>query len=102
MICDEGDLNSEEPDAPCRTTCVLPSCGDGVMDTGEASVPDASAGDGSVGDGAVGDASDDGGTDPDTSGGCGRRVVGSSRGAGPFGWLMAALIVGWRWRRRPR
>ena len=34
--CDDGLNNSDtEPDA-CRTTCVLPSCEDGVVDTGEA------------------------------------------------------------------
>ena len=33
--CDQGESNSDtEPDA-CRTDCTLPSCGDGVVDTGE-------------------------------------------------------------------
>jgi len=33
--CDDGDDNSDtDPDA-CRTDCVLPSCGDGVTDSGE-------------------------------------------------------------------
>ena len=46
--CDEGDDNADEADA-CRTTCVLPACGDGIIDSGEecdeadanADVPDA-------------------------------------------------------------
>jgi len=33
--CDDGGLNSDvEPDS-CRTTCQLPGCGDGTVDTGE-------------------------------------------------------------------
>lgn len=33
--CDEGAANSnDEPDA-CRTNCLLPTCGDGVVDSGE-------------------------------------------------------------------
>jgi cysteine-rich repeat protein len=32
--CDEGELNSELPDA-CRPDCTLPVCGDGVLDEGE-------------------------------------------------------------------
>ncbi len=33
--CDEGGANSDtEPDA-CRTSCLAPSCGDGVVDSGE-------------------------------------------------------------------
>jgi cysteine-rich repeat protein len=34
--CDEGPLNSNLPDAPCRPDCKLPRCGDGVQDSGEA------------------------------------------------------------------
>ena len=33
--CDEGEANSDEPDATCRTNCVFPSCGDGVVDSDE-------------------------------------------------------------------
>ncbi len=33
--CDAGGLNSEDPDAPCRTDCGAAGCGDGVTDTGE-------------------------------------------------------------------
>ena len=33
--CDAGDANSNEPDAPCRTNCMLPRCGDGVIDADE-------------------------------------------------------------------
>eukprot|EP01052_Picozoa_sp_SAG31_P013876 SAG31_NODE_846_length_11539_cov_70.858392_10_plen_379_part_00 len=33
--CDEGEQNSEEPDAQCRTNCELAKCGDGVVDSGE-------------------------------------------------------------------
>jgi len=32
--CDEGEDNSNEPDAPCRTDCTLPGCGDGIIDPG--------------------------------------------------------------------
>jgi cysteine-rich repeat protein len=32
--CDEGSANANEPDA-CRTNCLLPTCGDGILDTGE-------------------------------------------------------------------
>lgn len=31
--CDAGADNSDEPDAPCRTNCTLPRCGDGVLDS---------------------------------------------------------------------
>ncbi len=38
--CDDGELNSDlEPDA-CRTSCVDPSCGDGVIDPGNSEVCD--------------------------------------------------------------
>lgn len=30
--CDAGDYNSRDPNAPCRPRCVLPGCGDGVVD----------------------------------------------------------------------
>jgi hypothetical protein len=33
--CDEGDNNSDEPDATCRTNCTPKRCGDGILDTGE-------------------------------------------------------------------
>eukprot|EP01052_Picozoa_sp_SAG31_P046275 SAG31_NODE_8782_length_1388_cov_1.468580_1_plen_281_part_10 len=33
--CDEEELNSEEPDANCRTNCELARCGDSVVDSGE-------------------------------------------------------------------
>jgi len=33
--CDAGDLNADEPDSICRTNCMLPFCGDGIVDTGE-------------------------------------------------------------------
>ncbi|MFT6397478.1 MAG: cysteine-rich repeat protein [Bradymonadia bacterium] len=33
--CDDGELNSEEPDATCRLDCFFSTCGDGVTDTGE-------------------------------------------------------------------
>jgi len=31
--CDAGDANANSPDAPCRSDCTLPSCGDGILDT---------------------------------------------------------------------
>jgi len=31
--CDEGGLNSNYPDAICRTNCLLARCGDGIIDT---------------------------------------------------------------------
>lgn len=34
--CDEGILNSDDPDATCRTDCTAAGCGDGIVDTGEA------------------------------------------------------------------
>ena len=34
--CDDGPANSDETPDACRTNCALPSCGDGVTDTGEA------------------------------------------------------------------
>ncbi|MFT6627079.1 MAG: cysteine-rich repeat protein [Flavobacteriales bacterium] len=33
--CDDGDLNADEADA-CRTDCSDPTCGDGIVDSGEA------------------------------------------------------------------
>ena len=33
--CDEGEANSDEPDATCRTDCTAQRCGDGVEDSGE-------------------------------------------------------------------
>lgn len=33
--CDEGAANSDEPGATCRTTCVFPGCGDGIVDADE-------------------------------------------------------------------
>lgn len=33
--CDLGDANSDTPDSACRTTCLTPFCGDGIVDTGE-------------------------------------------------------------------
>jgi cysteine-rich repeat protein len=33
--CDDGELNSEDPDASCRTDCLFTRCGDGVLDSGE-------------------------------------------------------------------
>ncbi|HWU86484.1 MAG TPA: hypothetical protein VN253_04390, partial [Kofleriaceae bacterium] len=33
--CDEGDANSDLPNAKCRTYCRVASCGDGVVDSGE-------------------------------------------------------------------
>lgn len=33
--CDAGEGNSLEPDAACRPDCTLPTCGDGVVDSGE-------------------------------------------------------------------
>jgi cysteine-rich repeat protein len=30
--CDAGAANSNTPNAPCRTTCKLPKCGDGIVD----------------------------------------------------------------------
>ncbi len=32
--CDDGPLNSDDEPNACRTTCVLPSCGDGTVDDG--------------------------------------------------------------------
>jgi cysteine-rich repeat protein len=32
--CDDGDLNADAPDR-CRSSCRLPACGDGIVDTGE-------------------------------------------------------------------
>jgi cysteine-rich repeat protein len=34
--CDDGAANSDVVPDACRTTCLLPRCGDGVADTGEA------------------------------------------------------------------
>ncbi len=34
--CDAGVANNDTAPDTCRTTCVLPSCGDGTVDTGEA------------------------------------------------------------------
>ncbi len=34
-ICDEGERNSDEPDAFCRTDCRPRRCGDGILDSGE-------------------------------------------------------------------
>jgi hypothetical protein len=33
--CDDGTANSNSPNAGCRTNCMLPACGDGVVDDGE-------------------------------------------------------------------
>jgi len=33
--CDEGDDNSDEPNASCRTNCELAGCGDDILDEGE-------------------------------------------------------------------
>ena len=33
--CDDGDANSDSRADACRTTCALPRCGDGAVDTGE-------------------------------------------------------------------
>eukprot|EP01052_Picozoa_sp_SAG31_P022092 SAG31_NODE_1741_length_7387_cov_6.330132_5_plen_640_part_00 len=33
--CDAGEANADEPDAPCRTNCTAPRCGDGIVDSGE-------------------------------------------------------------------
>ena len=34
--CDDGDgINSQEPNANCRTNCILKRCGDGIIDDGE-------------------------------------------------------------------
>ena len=33
--CDAGRANADVPDAPCRTDCTLPRCGDGIRDSGE-------------------------------------------------------------------
>ena len=33
--CDEGEDNSDEPDATCRLNCTPKRCGDGILDTGE-------------------------------------------------------------------
>ncbi len=33
--CDEGENNSNEPDATCREDCTFGRCGDGIVDTGE-------------------------------------------------------------------
>ena len=33
--CDEGDNNSDDPDATCRLNCTPKRCGDGILDTGE-------------------------------------------------------------------
>jgi hypothetical protein len=48
--CDAGAANADTPDAPCRTDCMLPRCGDGVQDStegcdeGEANAADGSCG----------------------------------------------------------
>ena len=34
-VCDDGAANSDTEADACRTTCVLPTCGDGGVDTGE-------------------------------------------------------------------
>ena len=34
-VCDGGVNNSDTDANVCRTSCVLPTCGDGVVDTGE-------------------------------------------------------------------
>eukprot|EP01052_Picozoa_sp_SAG31_P039928 SAG31_NODE_5653_length_2403_cov_1.310330_1_plen_361_part_10 len=34
--CDAGEANADEPDAPCRTDCTQPRCGDGIVDGDEA------------------------------------------------------------------
>lgn len=34
--CDDGDANGDGPDAACRLDCQLNTCGDGVVDPGEA------------------------------------------------------------------
>jgi cysteine-rich repeat protein len=31
--CDAGGANSNAANAPCRTNCQLPRCGDGIVDT---------------------------------------------------------------------
>ncbi|MBL4635069.1 MAG: DUF4215 domain-containing protein [Kofleriaceae bacterium] len=33
--CDEGGANSDTEPNACRTSCLAPSCGDGVVDSGE-------------------------------------------------------------------
>ena len=33
--CDAGAANADTPDAPCRSDCTLPRCGDSVQDSGE-------------------------------------------------------------------
>ena len=33
--CDQGQANSNDPDAVCRTDCTLQRCGDGITDSGE-------------------------------------------------------------------
>ena len=34
-VCDAGIANADTPNAPCRTNCELPRCGDGITDDGE-------------------------------------------------------------------
>ncbi|MCB9506481.1 MAG: DUF4215 domain-containing protein [Myxococcales bacterium] len=33
--CDDGDRNSDDPDAACRLDCTFARCGDGIVDSGE-------------------------------------------------------------------
>ena len=33
--CDNGSANSDSPNSGCRTNCMLPKCGDGIVDDGE-------------------------------------------------------------------
>ncbi|MET0339450.1 MAG: PA domain-containing protein [Polyangiales bacterium] len=61
--CDEGEDNSDEPDARCHTTCMPPACGDGIVSDGEAC--------------------DDGPLNSDVEpGACTTRCVSTCRGAG--------------------
>ncbi len=77
--CDTGPENSDRVANSCRTTCVLPSCGDGIVDTGVGEECDGSAPQGGsctdacqlirCGDGVAeeGEACDDGADNSDTA-----------------------------------
>jgi cysteine-rich repeat protein len=91
--CDDGAANSdEEPDA-CRASCQVASCGDGVVDDGEA------CDDGNAIDG-------DGCTTACAGEGDGAGCACQAAGVGPapasalVGLLGLALVVGLRRRRR--
>jgi MYXO-CTERM domain-containing protein len=93
--CDDGSANSDENPDACRANCLLPTCGDGVVDTGE------TCDDGNT---TNGDGCENTCLSPDTGeGDCG-CVVGASNSGSPATGILALFgflgLVAIRRRRR--